>query len=157
MGDSGSLTLGFALGTISLLSVTRIAGLTTIIVPLVIAGIPIIDTFSAIVRRARAHVRVDQADRGHIHHRLIAAGYDQRQAVLVVYVWTALLCLGSLVMRGLFCSIASCWAFRRSAVRCCAASCSGEPSSRISPTRFATSLAVSLPEPMPAKRLSVLG
>lgn len=98
MGDSGSLTLGFALGTISLLSVTRIAGLTTIIVPLVIAGIPIIDTFSAIVRRARAHVRVDQADRGHIHHRLIAAGYDQRQAVLVVYVWTALLCLGSLVM-----------------------------------------------------------
>ena len=60
-------------------------------------------------------------------------------------------------MRGLFCSIASCWAFRRSAVRCCAASCSGEPSSRISPTRFATSLAVSLPEPMPAKRLSVLG
>ena len=98
MGDSGSLTLGFALGTISLLSVTRIAGLTTIIVPLVIAGIPIIDTFSAIVRRTRAHVSVGQADRGHIHHRLIAAGYDQRQAVLVVYVWTALLCLGSLVM-----------------------------------------------------------
>ena len=103
MGDSGSLTLGFALGTISLLSVTRIAGLTTIIVPLVIAGIPIIDTFSAIVRRARAHVRVDQADRGHIHHRLIAAGYDQRQAVLVVYVWTALLCLGSLVMEQASC------------------------------------------------------
>ncbi len=56
MGDSGSLTLGFALGTISLLSVTRWAGLTTIIVPLVVAGIPIIDTFSAIVRRTRAHV-----------------------------------------------------------------------------------------------------
>ena len=47
MGDSGSLTLGFALGTVSLLSVTRFAGLTTIIVPLVIAAVPIIDTFSA--------------------------------------------------------------------------------------------------------------
>ncbi|MDD7583782.1 MAG: MraY family glycosyltransferase [Coriobacteriaceae bacterium] len=98
MGDSGSLTLGFALGTISLLSVTRIAGLTTIIVPLVIAGIPIIDTFSAIVRRTRAHVSVGRADRGHIHHRLLAEGFDQRQAVLVVYAWTALLCAGALVM-----------------------------------------------------------
>ncbi len=98
LGDSGSLTLGFALGTISLLSVTRIAGLTTIIVPLVIAGIPIIDTFSAIVRRTRAHVSVGRADRGHIHHRLLAEGFDQRQAVLVVYAWTALLCAGALVM-----------------------------------------------------------
>ena len=98
MGDSGSLTLGFALGTISLLSVTRIAGLTTIIVPLVIAGIPIIDTFSAIVRRTRAHVSVGRADRGHIHHRLLAEGFDQKQAVLVVYAWTALLCAGALVM-----------------------------------------------------------
>ncbi len=98
MGDSGALTLGFALGTISLLSVTRIAGLTTIIVPLVVAGIPIIDTFSAIVRRTRAHVSFATADRGHIHHRLIAAGYNQRQAVCVIYGWTGLLCIGSLIM-----------------------------------------------------------
>ena len=98
MGDSGSLTLGFALGTISLLSVTRWAGLTTIIVPLVVAGIPIIDTFSAIVRRTRAHVSFATADRGHIHHRLMAHGYNQRQAVLLMYGWTALLCVGSLIM-----------------------------------------------------------
>ena len=98
MGDSGSLTLGFALGTISLLSVTRWAGLTTIIVPLVVAGIPIIDTFSAIVRRTRAHVSFATADRGHIHHRLMAHGYNQRQAVLLMYGWTSLLCVGSLIM-----------------------------------------------------------
>ena len=98
MGDSGSLTLGFSLGTISLLSVTRWAGLTTIIVPLVVAGIPIIDTFSAIVRRTRAHVSFATADRGHIHHRLMAHGYNQRQAVLLMYGWTALLCVGSLIM-----------------------------------------------------------
>ena len=98
MGDSGALTLGFALGTVSLLSVTRFAGLTTIIVPLVIAAVPIIDTFSAIVRRLRGHVSISHADRGHIHHRLIDEGYDQRQAVLVMYAWTGLLCVGSLVM-----------------------------------------------------------
>ena len=98
MGDSGSLTLGFALGTVSLLSVTRFAGLTTIIVPLVIAAVPIIDTFSAIVRRLRGHVSISHADRGHIHHRLLAEGFDQRQSVLLMYAWTALLCVGSVVM-----------------------------------------------------------
>lgn len=98
MGDSGSLTLGFALGVSSLLSVTRFAGLTTIAVPLVISAVPILDTFSAIVRRTRAHVSVGHADRGHIHHRLMDEGYDQRQAVLFMYGWTALLCVGSVVM-----------------------------------------------------------
>ena len=98
LGDSGSLLLGYALGAVSLLSVTRVAGLTTIIVPLVIAGIPIIDTFSAIVRRRRAHVSIGSADRGHIHHRLIDEGFDQLQAVLLMYAWTAALCLGTFVM-----------------------------------------------------------
>ncbi len=98
LGDCGSLLLGFALGTISLLNVTRLAGLTTIIVPLVVAGIPIIDTFSSIVRRIRAHVSIGQADRGHIHHRLIAEGFDQRQAVLLIYAWTLLLSAGSIIM-----------------------------------------------------------
>lgn len=98
MGDSGALTLGFALGAASLLSVTRFAGLTTIIVPLVIAAVPIINTFSAIVRRLRAHVSVGQADLGHIHNRLMAEGYNQRQAVLLIYAWTALLCVGAVVM-----------------------------------------------------------
>lgn len=98
LGDSGSMLIGFMLGTISLLNVTRIAGLTTIIIPLVVAGIPIMDTFSAIIRRLRGHVSISQADRGHIHHRLIAEGYDQRQAVLVMYAWTIVLCIGAYVM-----------------------------------------------------------
>lgn len=98
LGDCGSLLLGFSLGTMSILNVTRLAGLTTIIVPLVVAGIPIIDTLSAIVRRRRAHVSVGQADRGHIHHRLIAEGFDQHQAVLLIYAWTLLLCAGAIVM-----------------------------------------------------------
>ena len=46
----------------------------------------------------RAHVSVGQADRGHIHHRLIQEGFDQRAAVLLIYAWTAFLCLGSFIM-----------------------------------------------------------
>ncbi|HIU24144.1 glycosyltransferase family 4 protein [Olsenella sp. Marseille-QA0557] len=98
LGDSGSLLIGFVMGVVSLLNVTRVAGLTTIIIPLLVAGIPIIDTGSAIIRRMRAHVSVGQADRGHIHHRLIQEGFDQRGAVLLIYAWTAFLCLGSFIM-----------------------------------------------------------
>ena len=98
LGDSGSLLIGFALGTVSLLSVTRIAGFTTIIVPLVIAGMPIVDTFSAIIRRRRAGISIGHADRGHIHHRLLDDGFDQRQAVLMMYAWTGALCVGTLAM-----------------------------------------------------------
>ena len=98
LGDSGSLLLGFALGTITLLNVTRLAGLTTIVLPLTLSGIPIIDTLSAIIRRKRAHVSIGHADRGHIHHRLMQEGFDQRQAVLFIYAWTILLCLGSFVI-----------------------------------------------------------
>ena len=98
LGDSGSLFIGFALGAVSLMSVRRVAGLTSIIVPLVISGIPIIDTFSAIVRRGRAHVSIGQADKGHIHHRLMDEGFNQRQTVLFIYLWTLLLCVGSIVM-----------------------------------------------------------
>lgn len=98
LGDSGSLLVGYALGVTSLLSVTRIAGLTTLIIPLVLAGIPILDTLFAIIRRHRAHVSVAHADAGHIHHRLIQEGYNQRQAVLVIWGWTVLLCAGALLM-----------------------------------------------------------
>jgi UDP-GlcNAc:undecaprenyl-phosphate GlcNAc-1-phosphate transferase len=98
LGDSGSLLIGYTLGAISLMSVQRIAGLTSIIIPLVIAGIPIIDTFSAIVRRGRAHVSIGQADKGHIHHRLMDEGFNQRETVLLIYLWTAALCIGAIVM-----------------------------------------------------------
>lgn len=98
MGDSGALMLGFVLGIVSLLGVTRTAALTTLIVPLVIAGVPIIDTFAAIVRRRRGHVPIDHADKGHIQHRLIQEGFDQRQAALLIYGWSVMLSAGAFVI-----------------------------------------------------------
>ena len=95
LGDSGSLLLGFALGSISLLNVSRTAALTSLIIPLIVAGVPIIDTFSAIVRRKRAPISIGQADKGHIHHRLIQEGYNQKQAVLLIYAWCIMLSAGA--------------------------------------------------------------
>ena len=98
MGDCGSNMLGFLLGVIALLGVNRVAAATTLIVPLVIAGVPIIDTFAAIVRRRRGHTAISQADTGHIQHRLIKQGFDQRQAALMIYGWSILLAAGAIVM-----------------------------------------------------------
>lgn len=95
MGDSGALMLGFLIGTVSLLGVRRVAALTTLLVPLVIAGVPIIDTLAAIIRRKRGHVSIGSADKGHIQHRLIQSGMTQRQACLTIYAWSALLAFGA--------------------------------------------------------------
>ncbi len=119
LGDSGSLLLGFALGTISLLNVSRTAALTSIIIPLIVAGVPILDTFSAIIRRKRAHVSIGQADKGHIHHRLIQEGYNQREAVLMIYAWCIFLSGGAVLINqvgvlarvGIFAVLAICSAF----------------------------------------------
>lgn len=91
MGDMGSNFLGFILATVSMLGMAKTYALMTIIVPVVILGLPIFDTLFAMARRILRHQSIMQADRGHIHHKLIDAGLSQRQAVLVLYGVTALL------------------------------------------------------------------
>ena len=91
MGDSGALFLGFMLGLISLFGVVRTPALVTLLVPVIIAGIPVIDTFFAIIRRLRVRQSIGEADRGHIHHRFMNIGYGQRRTVLVMYALSAIL------------------------------------------------------------------
>lgn len=91
MGDSGALLLGFSLGVISLFAVARSALFVSLLVPILAAGVPVLDTFFAIVRRKREHRPIDEADKGHIHHRLMRAGFSQRATVLIMWAWTALL------------------------------------------------------------------
>ena len=93
MGDSGALLLGFSLGVVSLFAVARSALFVSLLVPILAAGVPIMDTAFAIIRRKRAHRPVDEADRGHIHHRLLEAGFTQRATALIVWAWTAALAL----------------------------------------------------------------
>lgn len=98
MGDSGALTLGFLLGIISLFGSARTAMLVSLLVPVIAAGVPIMDTAVAIVRRKRAHRPIGEADKGHIHHRLMQAGFSQRATVLIMWAWTAALAASALVM-----------------------------------------------------------
>lgn len=91
MGDSGSMFLGFTLATISLLGVMKTTATIALAVPLIVIGVPVFDTASAIVRRLYHGRPIHQADRGHIHHRLLGRGFDQRQTVLIIYAWSAAL------------------------------------------------------------------
>lgn len=99
MGDSGAMFIGFALATISLLGVMKTTAAIALAVPLLIIGVPVFDTASAIVRRLRHNRPVHEADRGHIHHRLLGRGFDQRQTVLIIYVWSTALAVGGYAVR----------------------------------------------------------
>ena len=98
MGDSGALFLGLLIGTVSLAGIVRTQSLVINLVPLVIAGIPLLDTASAFIRRTRQGQRFDQADKGHIHHRLLNAGFGQRKAVVILYACTAALAVVGLLI-----------------------------------------------------------
>lgn len=99
MGDEGALTLGFLLGIISLMGVMKTTAAIALAVPLLIVGIPIFDTLSAIIRRVRHNKSFKEADRGHIHHRLLGRGFNQRQTVLIIYGWSAALAIGGYAIR----------------------------------------------------------
>lgn len=91
MGDSGSHLLGLMVGIIAVSGVARAQGVVVMLAPLVIAGVPVLDTVSAVIRRMRNHERIDHADFGHIHHRLMRAGLSQKRSVAVL--WTCSACL----------------------------------------------------------------
>lgn len=99
MGDSGAMFLGFALATMSLHGVMKSVAAITLVVPLLVIGVPVFDTLSAIIRRARSGRPIQEADNGHIHHRLLHRGFNQRQTVLTIYVWSAALAVGGYAMR----------------------------------------------------------
>lgn len=91
MGDSGAQFLGFILGAISIQGILKRTAVATMFTPIIILAVPIIDTGLAILRRARKGRPFHYADKEHIHHRLLYIGHSQRQAVLIIYLWTALL------------------------------------------------------------------
>jgi UDP-GlcNAc:undecaprenyl-phosphate GlcNAc-1-phosphate transferase len=99
MGDSGALFLGFALATISLMGVMKSTAAIALAIPLLIIGVPIFDTASAIIRRMLHQRPIQEADKGHIHHRLLGRGFDQTQTVLIIYVWSAALAFGGYAVR----------------------------------------------------------
>ncbi len=103
MGDSGALLLGLLMAAATSVVGGRADPVTQqrfgqsyfffapLFIPLFILGVPIVDTLFAIVRRATRRQSLAAADKGHLHHRLMNLGHGQRRAVLILWLWTALL------------------------------------------------------------------
>lgn len=91
MGDTGAQFLGFALAAISIQGAIKSASAVVLAVPILVLGLPIYDTIFAIIRRKINGKPIMQADRGHLHHRLLDMGLSQKQAVLVMYFISAIL------------------------------------------------------------------
>jgi UDP-GlcNAc:undecaprenyl-phosphate GlcNAc-1-phosphate transferase len=103
MGDGGAFLLGMLLAV----STSMVGGradpstqdfvgqtfffLAPLVIPLLILGVPILDTLFAIVRRASKRQAIDVADKGHLHHRLMNLGHGHRRSVLILWTWTLLL------------------------------------------------------------------
>jgi UDP-GlcNAc:undecaprenyl-phosphate GlcNAc-1-phosphate transferase len=98
MGDTGATFLGFILATMSIQGLFKYYAVISFVVPFLILGLPIFDTVFAFIRRIAHGQSPMHADRGHIHHRLIDMGLNQKQAVATLYVISAILGLSAVVL-----------------------------------------------------------
>jgi len=93
MGDCSSNFLGFTMACVTILGFSRGYTAVEYLAPVLILGVPIFDTVFAMVRRAIKRKPLFAPDGGHVHHRLIKAGFTQRQSVLILYTITSTLCI----------------------------------------------------------------
>ena len=93
MGDVSSNFLGFTFAVVSILGFAKGYTMIAIIAPILALGVPIFDTLFAMVRRFLKGQPLLKPDGAHIHHRLLKHGLNQRQAVLVLYSITSVLCI----------------------------------------------------------------
>ncbi len=91
MGDVGSGFLGFSLAVLSIIGATKVAAVFSMLVPIMILAIPIFDTLFAIVRRLVSGQSPFQADKKHLHHRLMDKGLSSRQTVSIIHIMTIIL------------------------------------------------------------------
>lgn len=84
LGDTGALFLGFMIAVLSLLGFKNIT-IIAFVIPVMMLGVPISDTFFAIVRRIRNKQKISSPDKSHLHHRLLDLGFTHRQTVIIIY------------------------------------------------------------------------
>ena len=101
IGDTGSNFLGFMLSVVSILGVAKTYTMAVIVLPVIVLGLPIFDVFFAIIRRivkGKSIKAVFKPDKGHLHHKLVAKGFSQRQAVLILYGLSASLGMFAIIL-----------------------------------------------------------
>ncbi len=98
LGDSGSLLLGFLLSALAVQGAQKTSTAVALTIPLIAFGLPVFDTFFALVRRFISRKPLFEGDREHFHHKLLERGWSQRKVVLSLYGVCALFGLVSLLL-----------------------------------------------------------
>ena len=97
LGDSGALLLGFIIGFLSLLGFKNITFI-SLFFPIVILAVPFIDTLFAMIRRVKRGQHIMQADKSHLHHKLLDLGYTHRQTVTLIYAMAIMFSVVSIIL-----------------------------------------------------------
>ena len=100
MGDVGSQFLGYVLACVSIMGLFKFHAIITLIVPFLALAFPLFDTIFAFFRRILHGQSPFHADRGHIHHKLLASGLSQKQAVATLYGVSAVLGIIAVIIAG---------------------------------------------------------
>src|SRR6478735_6574920 len=99
MGDSGSLMLGYLLAALAIQGVLKTAAAVSLVFPLMVLALPILDTSFVILKRLKHGQPIYQADRWHFHHRFANIGFSQRRTALYLYGWCCILSALALAIR----------------------------------------------------------
>ncbi|MFS0674976.1 glycosyltransferase family 4 protein [Ornithinibacillus sp. 179-J 7C1 HS] len=97
MGDSGSLFLGYMISVLAVMGLFKNVAMFSLIVPIIVLGVPILDTTFAIIRRIVKKKPLSAPDKFHLHHCLIKLGFSHRQTVVLIYTLSALFGVAALI------------------------------------------------------------
>jgi UDP-GlcNAc:undecaprenyl-phosphate/decaprenyl-phosphate GlcNAc-1-phosphate transferase len=98
MGDTGSLFLGLMFASLSIMGALKIPTTVAFLIPVLVMGLPILDTSWAIIRRAAKRRPIFSPDKEHLHHRLLGLGLSQRQVVMVIWMFNLVLGMLGLIV-----------------------------------------------------------
>src|SRR5437660_9558250 len=99
MGDSGALLLGFSLAAVSVQGLLKTAALATLVLPLLVLAVPVLDTSFVVAKRLRSGQPIYQADARHLHHRFMRIGFSERRAAVTIWAWCATLAAAAFATR----------------------------------------------------------
>jgi len=98
MGDGGALGIGFLLGAITVIGTLKTTAVLSVMIPVIVVALPVIDVSLAMIRRYKKGLRIMEPDKDHLHHRLMSRGWTAREVVLLVYVLTLILSVSAIFL-----------------------------------------------------------
>src|SRR5436853_5840667 len=99
MGDWGALLLGFTLAAVSVQGLLNTPALATLVLPLLVLAVPVLDTSFVVAKRLRSGQPIYVAYARHLHHRFMRVGFSERRAVVYRWTWCGTLAIAALATR----------------------------------------------------------